>query len=347
MTRRTATAFVVLLLVVIASSHALSSVMVTLALAALVLAGACAVRGLPLISAAIVALWAVLFAHEAIFNQGLSMLETIRFPWTQAESNLTPVGQLSDGQQLVAMISRGLVVAIAALATLGALHQHRAGSLDRRVVILALTPLLLFAGGSYDGEILFRIYLFSVPFLAFLAAHLFLPRADGIPRSWWPAIGPIAACTALLGAFLFAYYGKERENYFTPAEVVASEYLYSHAPPGALLIDGTTNYPRQFRDYERFEYLTLGEEPSESLARVLARPAQVLDEWMSDEAFNGGFLIITRSQRAEVSDQGVMPRDSLDRIQDDLLSSTRFRVVFRNRDAIIFAPTSADGGGSA
>jgi Phosphotransferase enzyme family len=347
-TAPTATAFVVLLLVVIASSHALTSVMVTLALAALVLAGACAVRGLPLISAAIVALWAVLFAHEAIFGgQGQSMLETIRFPWTQAESNLTPVGQLSDGQQLVAMIARGLVVAIGALAALAALGQHKAGNLDRRVVILALAPLLLFAGGSYDGEILFRIYLFSVPFLAFLAAHVLVPRAGRISRSWRPAIGSIAACTVLLGAFLFAYYGKERVNYFTAAEVKASEYLYSHAPPGALLIDGTTNYPRQFRDYEQFEYLTLAEEPSESRARVLARPERVLDEWMSDKDVNGAFLIITRSQKAEVSDQGVMPRSSLGRIQDALLSSPRFRLVYQNRDATIFSTASTDGGGSA
>jgi O-antigen/teichoic acid export membrane protein/aminoglycoside phosphotransferase len=336
-------AFIVLTLVVIASSHALTSVMVTIALAALVLARTCTVRSLPLISAAIVALWGLLFAHDAIFNQGTSMLHTITFPWTQTESNLTPVGQLSDGQQLVAMVSRALVAAVVALAAIGALTQLRAKHLDRRVVLLAVTPLLLFAGGSYDGEILFRIYLFAVPFLAFLAAQALIAWSDR-SRSWLPAVGSTATCVGLLGAFLLPYYGKEHQNYFTPKEVAASKYLYSHAPPGALLVDGTTNYPRQFQDYERFKYVTVSDEPPDSQARVLADPARVLDGWMTDDDYNGGFVIITRSQKVDVSDMGVMPRGSLDRIERALLHSPRIRVVFRNRDAIIFAPASAQGG---
>jgi O-antigen/teichoic acid export membrane protein/aminoglycoside phosphotransferase len=341
--RSLATAFVVLTLVVIASSHALTSVMVTVALAALVLARVCTVRALPLISAAIVGLWGLLFAHDAIFNQGTSMLHTITFPWTQAESNLTPVGQLSEGQHLVAMVSRGLVAAVVALAAIGAVTQLRARHLDRRVVLLAVTPLLLFAGGSYDGEILFRIYLFAVPFLAFLAAQALIAWTDR-SGSWLPAVGSTAACVALLGAFLLPYYGKEHQNYFTPEEVTASKFLYSHAPPGALLVDGTTNYPRQFQDYERFKYVTVSDEPRDSQARVLAHPAEVLDGWMTDDDHNGGFVIITRSQKADVSDMGVMPQGSLDRIESALLHSPRIRVVFRNRDAIIFAPASAPGG---
>jgi hypothetical protein len=312
--------------------------MVTLALAALVLGRFCSVRSLPLISAAIVAAWSLLFAHDAISHQGFSMLDSIRFPWSQAESNLTPVGQVSDGQQLILLVSRALTAAIVGLAAVGAVVQLRAKRLDWRVALLALTPLLLFAGGSYDGEILFRIYLFSIPFLAFLAAQALISWQGS--RSLWPAIGSTAACVALLAGFLFAYYGKEHQNYFTPQEVTASKYLYAHAPPGALLIDGTTNYPRQFENYERFTYVTLADEPADSRARFLASPAQVLDGWMTDDDYNGGFLILTRSQKIDVRENGVMPRNSLGRIESDLLHSPRVRVVFRNRDAIIFAPAN-------
>jgi O-antigen/teichoic acid export membrane protein/aminoglycoside phosphotransferase len=345
--RGIAVAFVVLTVATIASTHALTSGMVTLALGALVLSRICAVRSLPIISAGIVALWGILFAFDFITHEGLSTLETVRLPWLQAESTLAPVGQRSDGQQLVALVARGLVVAIAALAIIGAVRQIRAHRIDRAAVILALAPLLLFASGSYEGEILFRIYLFAVPFLAYLAAHAFLPHRGRPSRSWWPAIASTAGCAAVLAGFLFAYYGKEHEYYFTPAEVAASKYLYAHAPSNALLIDGTTNYPHQFENYERFDYVTLSREPPASQARFASSPATVLSEWMSDEEHSDAFLIITRSQKAEVSDEGVMPPGSLDRIEDALLDSPQFRVVLQNSDAIIFALARDPRGASA
>ncbi len=240
-------------LVVIATSHALTSGMVTLALGALVLARVCSVRSLPLIAGGIVVLWAIVFASPYVIEQGSGVLESVRLPWLQAEHTLAQVGEQSAGQQLVTTVSRLVVVAVAALAGLGALRRYRAGSLDRAPLILAAVPVLLFAGGDYGGEILFRIYLFAVPFLAFLAAYAFIPRASAAAGSWWPAIVSAVSCTALLGAFVFVYYGKEHHYYFTPQEAAASEYLYDHAPPNSFLVDGTANYPRLFEHYERVQ----------------------------------------------------------------------------------------------
>ena len=64
----------------------------------------------------------------------------------------------------------------------------------------------------------------------------------------------------MLAGFLFAYYGKERQYYFTPEEVAASEYLYEHAPDRSLLIQGSVNYPSQFKNYEHFDYVLLAAE---------------------------------------------------------------------------------------
>jgi hypothetical protein len=332
---RLAIAFVVMALLVINTAHALTSGMVTLALAGLVLARVCRVRSLPLISAGIVGMWAILYASPYIIQQGQGVLETIRLPWLQADHTLAAVGQQSAGQRFITTVSRVLVLAIGGLAALGALRQFRAGRLQRAPVVLAGVPMLLLAGGDYGGEVLFRIYLFTIPFLAFLAAHAFLPRGDAPTKRWWPAIAS-TGCAVLLGAFLLVYYGKDHQYYFTPKEVRASEYLYAHAPPNALLIDGTANYPRLFEHYERFNYLTLSVEPPPSQRTFLARPATVLSEWMGDRAYNGSFLIITRGQRAEVRDEGAMPPHSLGRIVSSLSRSPKFDVWYRNRDAIIF-----------
>jgi aminoglycoside phosphotransferase len=346
-TRWAAIALVILAITAIAASHALTSVMMTLALAALVLSGVCAVRSLPLVAAGIAVLWMSTFASSFVSKHAGSTLDSVRFPWATTESSLGPAGQFSDGQALVAHISRGLVVAMIALAVLGAIRQLRGGGLDRPPVILALAPALLFASGDYDGELLFRIYLFAVPFLAFLAAHAYLPPASESSRSWRPVAIYAVSGAVILGAFLFSYYGKDRQYYFTPAEVAASQYLYTHAPPDSLLIQASVNYPSQFKNYERFDYVMLASEPPDSQARVLARPAAVLSEWMSEPGYRDAFLIITRSQIAELEDLGEMPSGSLQRIERALLASPKFDVVLRNRDAIIFTPAPRSGGTSA
>jgi hypothetical protein len=58
---------------------------------------------------------------------------------------------------------------------------------------------------------------------------------------------------------------------------------------------------------------------------------------MGDPSRNGAFVIITRSQKIEVSELGVMPPRSLDRIERSLRASPRFAAVFHNHDATVFA----------
>ena len=147
----------------------------------------------------------------------------------------------------------------------------------------------------------------------------------------------------MLAAFLVAYYGNDRQYYFTPAEVAAAKYLYSHAPNNSLLIEGTRNSPGQFKNYERFEYVTLSREPRQSSARVLARPASVLSDWMSAPGHRAAYVFITRGQKAEVNSLGALPRGSLTRLERTLLGSPEFRVVYRNRDATIFSLASQPG----
>ena len=57
-----------------------------------------------------------------------------------------------------------------------------------------------------------------------------------------------------------------------PTRWPRAEYLYEHAPRGSLLIEGTRNYPGQFKNYERFDYVTLSREP-----RGLARASSSRD----------------------------------------------------------------------
>ncbi|MDX6664871.1 MAG: hypothetical protein QOG68_1077, partial [Solirubrobacteraceae bacterium] len=341
--RRPAFALAVLLLVAIAASHALTAVMACLALTALGLWRRYGARGIALAAVAITAGWDLVLAADYVDPNASQTLGQIRFPWDTTTSSLTAFGQLSANQALVADIARGLVVTMVALAALGAIRSRRLGSLNRVAVVLAAVPVALFASGNYDGEILFRIYLFAVPFLAFLAAQNFVGARGARPTARRSAAA-VAATTILLGAFLVAYYGKERQNYFTPDEVTAARYLYTRAPAGALLIEGTHNYPNQFANYERFEYVTISREPTASRNRVLADPVGVLTSWMAPHP--AAFVILTRSQETEVDELGGMPPGSVTRIERALSDSPRFRIVLRNRDAVIFALARTRPGGT-
>jgi O-antigen/teichoic acid export membrane protein len=330
--RRAAICLSVLLIAAIAPSHALTSVMTCIALTALVLARVCDARALPFIAVAVTGIWDLVFAWDYAGHNLASTLDQIRLPWATTSSSLTNVGRLSADQALVANVARGLSIGIIALAMVGAVRQMRGGKLGRAAVVLAAAPVVLFATGNYDGEILFRIYLFAVPFLTYLAAHAFV----GVKRPSAPIFITTVAVTLVLGTFLVAYYGKERSNYFTPQEVSAARYVDTHAPPGSLLIDGTNNYPYAFKNYERFVYVSISLEPPDSQARVLQNPVGVLSAWMGDRSYRAAYLILTRSQSIDVEANGAMRAGSLTAIERALLSSPRFRVVFHNRDATVF-----------
>jgi hypothetical protein len=64
---------------------------------------------------------------------------------------------------------------------------------------------------------------------------------------------------------------------------------------------------------------------------------------MDNRLYRGAYLIITRSQKLEAEADGAMPPGSIDAIEHALLSSPRFRVVYRNQDAVVF---SRAGGGT-
>jgi hypothetical protein len=142
-------------------------------------------------------------------------------------------------------------------------------------------------------------------------------------------------------AFVLANNGKDRQYVFRPSEVEAASWLYQNAPRGSVLVEGASNYPYQFQNYENFSYVPISEEPKESIATILDDPATELGRWFAGSDPNKAFIIITRSQKAYIDDLGVMPKGSLDAIEKALLASTRFRLAYATADASIFAPNGA------
>src|SRR5207302_10780486 len=124
-------------------------------------------------------------------------------------------------------------------------RRHRAGPARRswlRVLLLAAAPIPAVAANSYGGEIIFRVFLFALPFMAIAGAAVFFPsQRTGTSR--WTALALGATCLALAAGFCVGNFGQEAIDYFTPGEVAASAWLYRTAPPGTQIVAANSDFP--------------------------------------------------------------------------------------------------------
>lgn len=332
----------VLLLAAITVTHALSAVMACIALAVLVLARVCKARWLVVIAAAMTAAWDLTFASHFAGSQFANTLASVRLPWQTTSSNLANFATLNPDQALVAQITRVLTVVMLALAVLGALRLWRRHRLDRGVVLLAVSPVLLFATGNYDGELLFRIFLFSVPFLSFLAVQAFAP-SRALVRIPFATV----ALLGVLALFLVSYYGDDRANYVPQPEITAARWVDTHSPPHSLVVTANDCDVLWTEYYERFTCIPFGLQPQTGVARILAHPAAVLHTWTTNPRYPGAsYIFLSTSQRVSAQENGGLPHGAIGAVQRALLASGRFAVVYRNRDAIVLAPTTVTRAGT-
>lgn len=328
-----------LLIVAITATHPLTPVALIPSLAGLALIGQLSL-GYFLFALFVEAAWLIYFASSYLADVLPNVVQ--QFGNTAGDIRLVDTSTVSHGQMLVSFASRSLTAAIAAMALWGGVRRLLAGYRDSTAAVLTLAPTFLLVATAYGGEIVFRVYLFALPFLAFFAAALFYP-APWNDRDFWQrgligAIGVLFAC-----GFVMANNGKDRQYRFTPAEVEAADWLYRSAPKGALIVEGSNNYSYQFSNYENFTFVTIAGESKSSVAAILADPVGELGRWLQGSPSGAGFVIITRSQKAYVDDLGVMPRGALTAFEAALAASPRFRLVHATEDAKIFSTNGLAG----
>lgn len=343
-------AIVIALLASIVASHQLTPFVAFMSIALLVAFKRCSARLLPVLVVVLIAAWlsfmAITYLHGHLeqLTGGVGQLEET------AEANVG--SRLHGSREHVAVVYVRLLVtaAVWGLALLGglrALWQERRGVLP--YALLALAPFPLLPLQPYGGEMLMRVYLFSLPLSALFASWLF-HSADGRRRS--PRTTAIfgVVSVALLAALFLARFGNERMDYYTPQEVSAVERLYEVATPGSLLLAGSGNVPWKFRDYEKFDYDIVTEPRPWNLIDVVHPDTHAvlanIRRAMAARKRTDAYLIITRSQKAEVDLRALTARGFLDRLERAAAVSPSFELVYGNRDAKIFTLARKRGFGS-
>jgi hypothetical protein len=226
------------------------------------------------------------------------------------------------------------------LALVGASRLWRSSRSDRMPVALAAAPLPLAVMQSYGGEMLLRVQLFALPFTAFLAASALVGDHRPDVRAPVARLVLVTGTLAVLtGLFVFARYGNEKVDHFTPDERAAVEQLYVLAKPGSTLVAGTGNLPWKYRDYAAHRYRLVTDMPN-WVAR--AAPTADLAPLVRDvrgamlQSKPPAYLIISRSEEAESDQFGLGRPGALARFAAAIKRSPLFETVYHNPDASIF-----------
>jgi hypothetical protein len=288
---------------------------------------------LPVVMVVMIGAWVVFFAVPYLAGHLQTVVSAVGAVGEGVTANI--IGRLegSDGHRIVVRARVLFTLAVWLLAALGGLRRLRAGRWDVTAIALAIAPFPVFVLQTYGGEMLLRVTLFSLPFMALFVAFLVLPHAARAGRMSQLTIAGLVFVLAT--SLMLVRYGNERIETFSSLEVAAVDELYRTAPPGSQLMAISGNVPWKTTGYELYRLRPTNEDfffgDNDTLIEVAqAYPGPV-------------YLIITRSQRAYVElILGVEPG-----VYDDfatyLLESGWFEPVFRNEDAVIarFLPAPA------
>lgn len=234
----------------------------------------------------------------------------------------------SPGHNLVVQASFAMTLAVWGLAFLGMIRRMRNGRRDSTFTILAIAPFVMLGLQSYGGEMLLRVYLLSLPFMAFFAAGLVFPAPQSAP-SWRTITAAGLVGFVLLGGFFLTRYGNEKMDMFTQAEVDAYQTLYNVAPPGAEIAASSPKDPAKFEKYEQYSVIYMPDEAAAGdVPAIISR--------MEHKPAPARYLILTRSQAAYLQLYYGMSSETWDQLLKSLQASPRFELIYSNQDAQIF-----------
>ena len=319
-----------LLIVVICESHQLTPFMTIIAISALTLAGRVWPARLPLIAGVVLVLWLAypastyLAGHPPLADGGLQ---------TAIEANVVDRTNGAAGHVFVVQMRIAFTLLLWALAVAGIIRDKRRGTLDIRVVLLAATPLLLFPAQSYGGEMLIRISLFALPFIALQASSILLPT-ERITLPSFRTAGVLAlTCVLFAGLTVTSRFGNAQYDVFAAAEMDAINTVDRIAPPGAGIISAAHPTPWRSKDYLGHRYRTIEDLCPTDLSAASCGP--VIYSYARHNTA-GAYLMLLRSSESSLVVQGQTTPQGFDELERWLSNQDGVNLVFSNSDARVY-----------
>lgn len=255
------------------------------------------------------------------------------------------------GRKITALGAQALTLGVWSLAGFGILRRYRAGRPVLAMALLAASPGLIAIAQSYGGEAVFRIYLYSLPWTALLAACAF--DTHGWLRIRLRTVGVFGLVAVTSTLFMVAFFGAEELHRVRPGEVAASKYFYDHAQPGSVLVLAAPQFPgRVTADYASYisgdQPNLIGQGPAFRGRLFGPNGVSELTGFADEYATGRGdvYFVVTAGQQVYAQVLGFAPKGALPRLESRVMASTEWRSVCRNTDATLFVRTSQAGSGA-
>ena len=353
--RVTDLAVVAVLTAAIAGSHQLTPMMLITALLLLSLPRRLRRVALPTLAITVflVAAWDFTAGRTFVLANLGSVINAFGSLDGNAAAGLVGLGAASPGQVFVSYVDRAFTALVLLLALISVLLHRRLRRTP--LLLLGLSPLPWLVATNYGGEIIFRVFMFTLPAAACALAVLVCEKPDRLRRAAsWSAgtVGRALLLPVLLAGFVISYYGKEQEFYFPPGEVTAVEQLDAIAPAGSTFVVINDNYPDTYTNYPKYTLVEFGDATPALTKQMLADPIGRLTTIAAD-APGPTYLVITRGQLQSAAATGALPAGAITTLQRELARDpAHFTVVYQSPDATItqvtpVAPTITGSGTTA
>ncbi len=310
-------------------SHQITPIFLLLDVVALVVLRSIALRGLPLLMGVAVFTW-ISYGAIAYWSGHLDGL----FGGFGQVGNT--VGD-NVGKRVNVVKSTHVWVIYARLAVsgilwstalLGVLRRVRARTFDLPVIICFLCPFLILAGQSYGGEVILRVFVFSLPFAAILAVFALIPR--DAPIGWIKTSIACLVAIAITPVFMVTRFGNEQFEYISKDEVTAVNKLFEMIEPNAVIVNLDPNTPVLVKDRDKHVYLPQSDKNAvETVDQAFAE--------LSRNPSRQSVLFMSNSQAQDVVLLKGKPRNWDEELAKQLDASGKFKLLYKNRDAYIYA----------
>jgi hypothetical protein len=213
---------------------------------------------------------------------------------------------------------------------------------DLEPAILMAGPLMLPLLQPYGGEIAMRCFLFTLPMTAFFVASS-IERPPQLLRGAVRMGLVLAGTFLLLGGLALARYGNEQMDWLSREEVAGVDRLQQLAPAGSTLVAWAPSLPWKSHSYALYHYRVITDSPEWGHISALSPGGRAQVEHIADYLRgqrSRAYLVLTRSQKAQVDVTGLGPRGSLQLVEQALRKSRRFQLQYANRDTTVFTVRS-------
>lgn len=311
------------------ASHQLTPFALVGALVLLVMTRRLTLWGIPMVMMVLLSAWLTFMAATFLEGHLAGLLEDLGRPDQFAASNVSGRLRGSPGHVLAIQARLAFTFIIWIIAFVGGVRRIRAGRLDLTLALFAIAPFGLIMLQGYGGEMLLRIFLFGVAFMAFFVAASLLPTER--PMSWKLSGGVVVGSVLLAFGFLFTHNGNERSDIVSVREFEALEFLTDTAADGDTIARINHQVPIGYREWEQMRVVSIN-------SAFYELDEGALTEALRERTREGqdAYIIVSRSNQAYASMFQGMTLDEWQEHLDLLLTVVDVEEIFRNEDAVVY-----------